>query len=103
MVLALNAVVDHQPVMWRASRAHRNIGRAGVRRCPDCGAEWRRCIYMGLPLRMCVNDGCSTLVGAGAWLSEVLPLTTEEGEFAFMAYEGSYLRALWYWLYNGPP
>jgi hypothetical protein len=57
---------------------------------------------MGLPLRMCVNDSCNTLVGPGAWLCDVVPVTTEDGEFVFMAYEGAYLKALWHWLYHGP-
>jgi len=51
---------------------------------------------------MCVNDRCNTVVGAGAWLCEVLPITMDDGEFACMAYDGSYLRALWHWLYKGP-
>ena len=53
-------------------------------------------------MQMCVNGACNRLVGAGAWLSDVLPITTDDGEVAFMAYEGSYLKALWHWLYNGP-
>lgn len=81
--------------IWPAEHTNR------VSRCPHCGATWRRCIYMGLPLRMCVNDGCNTIVGAGAWLCCVIPITTD-GEFAFMAYQGGYLRALWHWLYHGP-
>ena len=70
--------------------------------CPHCGAGWRRCVYLGLPLRMCVNGGCNTLMGVGAWLCDVIPITTEDGEFAFMAYEGGYLKALWHWVYHGP-
>jgi hypothetical protein len=57
---------------------------------------------MGLPLRMCVNDECNTLVGAGAWLCKALPITMDDGAFVFMAYEGGYLQALWHWLYRGP-
>ena len=82
--------------IWPAGHMNRVSG------CPHCGAGWRRCIYMGLPLLMCVNGACNTLVGAGAWLCDVLPITTDDGEVAFMAYEGGYLRALWHWLYHGP-
>jgi hypothetical protein len=86
----------------RAGHVHPDIGRAGVSGCPHCGAGWQRCIYMGLPLRMCVNGRCNTLVGAGAWLCNMVPITTVDGEFAFMAYDGAYLKALWHWLYHGP-
>ena len=37
-----------------------------------------------------------------AWLCHVLPITTDDGELAFMVYEGGYLKALWHWLYKGP-
>jgi hypothetical protein len=93
---------DGQPGVWQGKNPCQDVRRAGVGGCPHCGAPWRRCIYMGLPLRMCVNGGCNTLVGAGAWLCDVLPITTDDGEFAFMAYEGGYLKALWHWLYHGP-
>ena len=93
---------NHPAVLWRERHVGQEIGRAREGGCPQRGAPWRPCIYMGLPLRMCMDDGCNTRVGAGAWLSRVLPITTDEGEIAFMVYEGGYLKALWHWLYNGP-
>ena len=97
---------NHPATVWRGGHVCQDLGKdlAPTRegRCPQCGARWRPCIYMGLPLRMCVNGGCNTRVGAGAWLCRLLPITTDEGEIAFMAYEGGYLKALWHWLYNGP-
>ena len=96
--------------IWPAEHTKR------VSRCPHCGAGWRRCIYMGLPLRMCVSDGCNTIVGAGAWLCWSIPITTD-GEFAFIAYprrlsEGAMALALpragviWthpgWWLWTAP-
>jgi hypothetical protein len=63
--------------------------------CPMCGAQAGKVIYLGLPMRLCA---CSCLFGFWAGVIEWLPLATADGEFAFMAYTGSYPRALLHWL-----
>src|SRR5918993_3452009 len=79
---------DGQPGVWQGKTPRQDVRRAGVGGCPHCGAPWRRCIYMGLPLRMCVNGGCNTPVGAGAGGREGVALTTDDREFAFFGYGG---------------
>lgn len=60
-----------------------------------------RFIYMGLPLRMCLTDGCHTAFGIGTLAMTYLPVLTDDGEWALMRYRGSYLKALWHWLKGG--
>lgn len=65
-------------------------------RCPCCGDEGQRVIYMGLPMWLCSDGTCCT--GWGFW--SFLPILHFTG--CFMAFEGSYWRALWAWLRNDP-
>lgn len=70
--------------------------------CGVCGHEAAKVIYFGLPMRLCLDSECSGLTGMCARLAGWLPIASEgeDGEpaFAFMAYEGRYLPALWAWL-----
>lgn len=62
--------------------------------CPLCGeTESQQVIVYGLPARICPNEGCHCLFGGAEWLISRLPFNGW-----FMAYEGSYWRALWHWL-----
>ena len=69
--------------------------------CPICGADSQKVIYVGLPMRLCVNGECNGLFGVFASVAGWLPIATDDGEFAFMAYDGWYVIALWRWLRGG--
>ncbi len=73
--------------------------------CPSCGHSARRVIYLGLPMRLCGDHYCCTVFGWWSWVPLWLPVSsfdeTGEAGWAFMAYTGSYPRALWRWL-RGP-
>lgn len=73
--------------------------------CSACGEEAAKVIYLGLPMRLCLDGACSSLTGFWSFVAEWLPIVTEdeygEPEFAFMVYEGAYLPALWCWLKDG--
>lgn len=71
--------------------------------CPLCGAsDAAKVIYLGLPMRLCA---CSCLYGFWSFVADWLPIVSEdegsEPVWAFMAYDGGYLRALWVWLTGG--
>lgn len=63
--------------------------------CPTCGREAQKVIYAGFPMRLC---GCSCLFGVFAPVVEWFPIATDDGAFAFMAYNGSYWPALLRWV-----
>lgn len=71
-------------------------------RCPDCGGATVKVIYLGLPGRLCEDEYCSRLSGVAALagLAPGVACDGPDGEpaFEFMAYTGSYWRALWRWL-----
>lgn len=64
--------------------------------CPQCKGEPRRVLYLGFPMWLC---DCSCLFGFWSWVA--VHLQVEDGGWSFIAYEGSYLRALWHWLRGG--
>jgi hypothetical protein len=66
--------------------------------CPLCGSDASKVIYCGLPMRLCDSGDCNCTFGVWAWVAAYLPIATEDGEFAFMTYDGWYLPALWAWL-----
>lgn len=69
--------------------------------CPLCGEDGAmKVIYCGLPVKLCANDRCNCMWGFWSKLAAAIPIATDDGYFAFMAYEGSYLKALWHWLTN---
>ena len=49
-------------------------------------------IYMGIPVRLCSNEMCSTVFGPWAWLMNLVPFNGW-----FFLYNGPYLKALWQW------
>lgn len=63
--------------------------------CPMCGNVAQKVLYMGLPMRLC---RCSCLFGVFSVVASWFPIATDDGEFAFMAYDGPYWRAVWAWV-----
>jgi len=59
-------------------------------KCPACGEEASKIIYLGLPMKFC--NHCSTMFGFWSWV----PTLWFNG--AVFCYEGNYLRALWNYL-----
>lgn len=62
--------------------------------CPSCGAKGFKVIYLGLPMKLCSDESCSCLWGffsSAAFLSH---------NGFFLPYEGSYLIALYHWLFD---
>jgi hypothetical protein len=63
-------------------------------RCPQCGGEAMRVLYLGAPMFLC---GCSCLFGFWSWLP--VWFQCEDGGWSFLPYErGGYWRALWVWI-----
>ncbi len=73
-------------------------------KCPLCGYEAMKVIYMGFPMKLCMNEEeCNCLWGMWSWVLRVFPVAVEdefadEPYFRFQGYRGSYLRALWTFL-----
>ncbi len=64
-------------------------------KCPRCGMIGHKVLYMGLPMKFCLDPECSCLWGFWSdLLMEHLPFN---GWFFF--YEGNYVSALWHWLF----
>lgn len=69
--------------------------------CPLCGKAYLKCIYMGMPLRVCADFNCACAEGIGCWFMEhIPPLSEAENErgWALFVYEGSYWKGLWQWM-----
>jgi len=66
--------------------------------CPRCGGVPLKAIYYGLPVRLCSDEGCSTIWACCLW-DWLIPYFPFNG--AMMVYEGSYLGALWHWIGGG--
>lgn len=62
--------------------------------CPTCNSPTVKVIYFGLPGRLCDVWDCGTLTG----LASYAPAVSDGEAFEYMAYEGSYWAALWFWL-----
>lgn len=56
-----------------------------------------RVLYMGLPGRLCEDDGCCTLHGPALWAASVF----FNGFFVLVPEGKGYLAALWWWLRGG--
>lgn len=69
-----------------------------MKACKHCGSDTSKVIYAGFPMRLCVNGFCNGVDGFWSFVVSAMPIATDDGEFAFMAYDGSYLRALFAWL-----
>jgi hypothetical protein len=63
-------------------------------KCPMCGSEPNKVIYMGFPMMLCQDEHCSCIWGFWSWV----PTLWFNG--ALMQYEGSYWPALWYWMFG---
>jgi hypothetical protein len=63
-------------------------------KCCVCGSDASRVMYLGLPMWLCNNEGCSIVWGFWSWL----PTLWFNG--AFVKYDGWYLPALWNWLFG---
>jgi hypothetical protein len=67
-------------------------------RCPLCGADARRVLYCGAPMKLCRAEECSCVFGWWEWVLRAFPWNVD-GAWAFVPYErGDYWRALWAWL-----
>jgi hypothetical protein len=66
-------------------------------KCPACGSEAMKVLYLGLPMKLCSNESCNCLFGFFSRVAVWIPIS--DGEcFCFLGYEGSYWKALWHWL-----
>jgi len=63
-----------------------------MKKCPECGCEADKVIYMGFPMKLCPNERCNTLWGFWSWI----PCIWFNGWF--MKYKGCYFDALIAWL-----
>lgn len=78
------------------------MSKPGQVACPLCGGDTHKMIYLGLPGRLCADEGCCCVSGLAAYAPPIASDTPEGPAFAFMIYEGSYLPALWHWLVHWP-
>lgn len=62
-------------------------------KCPLCDSAAMSVIYFGLPHKLCEDDRCGCLFGWAERLTRRLPFNG-----FFLAYDGSYIAALWAWL-----
>lgn len=60
-------------------------------KCPECQADANKVIYMGAPMKTC--DDCHLLWGFWSFIPFWFGYNG-----VMMQYDGSYLKALWYWL-----
>ena len=68
--------------------------------CPLCDRPGIRILMGPLPVWLCQNEECSAVWGfwsrLACWLTPILYPPSDDGEgFAFVAYTGSYWKALW--------
>jgi hypothetical protein len=71
--------------------------------CPLCGSnDVAKAIYLGLPVRLCEQDGCLCVHGFWSFIVEWVPVVSEDehgdAAWAFFTYEGWYPVALVAWL-----
>lgn len=69
--------------------------------CPLCASDGAKVIYMGFPMRLCMNAGCFALYGFWSWVMDVFPVPTETDygpQWKFFVYNGPFLPALWAWI-----
>lgn len=63
--------------------------------CPQCNRVATKAIYAGLPMNICEGDPeCQLLWGFWSWIPELY------FNGVFMSYDGSYLNALWHWIFG---
>jgi hypothetical protein len=70
-------------------------------KCPECNGESSKIIAAGLPMKLCLE--CNLLWGFWSWFYAYLISPIEgmiNGNFCFLTYEGSYLKALWEFIKN---
>jgi hypothetical protein len=71
-----------------------------VKTCTYCNQEKMKVICLGMPMRLCIQ--CGDLDGVFSWVIVglcrigLMPISYDDGEpaFKFLAYNGSYLSAL---------
>lgn len=62
--------------------------------CPNCHSEFMKVIYLGFPMLLCEDETCNTIDGFFSFIPEFW----FNGMFFY--YEGSYLVALYHWLFD---
>lgn len=71
-------------------------------KCAICGGDAGNVIYLGFPMRLCLDGECSAVTGLWSFVLRWFPICTcdDNGNpcIAFMPYTCSYLHALWVWL-----
>jgi hypothetical protein len=63
-----------------------------AKRCPLCGAEAWKVLYLGLPMHLCSDSGCSCGWGFWSWIHHF------HFDGWFVRYSGSYWVALFRFL-----
>jgi hypothetical protein len=65
-------------------------------KCPRCGSEMVKVIYMGLPGRLCYSEDekCNCMIGPASWAARLY----FNGHM--LVFDGSYWRALWHWVWG---
>lgn len=72
--------------------------------CPLCNsAEVKKVVYYGLPVKMCfamrergrLVEPCNCMFGCWTLITNLLPFNG-----CVLVYEGSYLKAMWHWLFG---
>jgi hypothetical protein len=61
--------------------------------CPVCGAHGVKVLYMGIPMKFCMDESCALVWGFWSGLMRHLPFNG-----MFFIYEGNYFEALYWWL-----
>lgn len=65
-----------------------------MNKCNNCEGKLIKVIYAGLPMKLCENESCNSVYGFWSFVPELY------FNGYFVAYEGSYFKALWFWLKN---
>jgi len=63
--------------------------------CPYCHADSTPVLYMGLPMRVCVNPEFHHVFSGFAWIMDYVPFNG-----AFMNAQDGYVKALWRFLWG---
>ena len=63
--------------------------------CPSCKADGDKVIYMGIPVKLCMNENCNTVWGFWSFIMTWIPFNGY-----FTVYEGNYFVELFYWIFD---
>lgn len=95
MMTILQAVLGALGALWLVWA----VGLSRLRPpCPRCGAPAVKTLWSGLNFYLCPDEACGTGWGFGAWVSDRLGAW----DGWHMTYDGSYLGALIWRLFNTP-